>query len=125
MGSGLYQSAFAALVRPYEHGSLNAITGITVIAGFASTVGWPLSTLLELKFGWRGACVTWAALHLLLVVPLNALLPKAPPSRVSSAHASTTGSAQAPPLTLQLQEGSTYVADIDADSDEARTLRPL
>jgi hypothetical protein len=27
---------------------------ITLVAGFASTVGWPLSALLEVHFGWRG-----------------------------------------------------------------------
>jgi MFS family permease len=101
MGSGLYESAFAALVRLYGHEARNAITGITLIAGFASTVGWPLSALLELKFGWRGACFTWAALHLLLGLPLNALLPKAAPSRNAPVSASTTGSAPAPPPTVQ------------------------
>jgi predicted MFS family arabinose efflux permease len=90
MGSGLYEAAFSALVRLYGHDARNAITGITLIAGFASTVGWPLSAWLDLKFGWRGACFTWAALHLLLGLPLNALLPKAlpahtPPSRADSA----------------------------------------
>ena len=77
MGSGLYEAAFAALVRLYAERSRASITGITLIAGFASTVGWPLSAVLEAQFGWRGACVTWAALHLLLGMPLNALLPKA------------------------------------------------
>jgi predicted MFS family arabinose efflux permease len=76
MGSGLYEAAFAALVRLYGHGSRNAITGITLIAGFASTVGWPLSTWLELELGWRGACYVWAALHLLVGLPLNLLLPR-------------------------------------------------
>ena len=47
MGSGLYEAAFAALVRLYGRSSRDAITGITLLAGFASTVGWPLSTLLE------------------------------------------------------------------------------
>ena len=78
MGSGLYEAAFAALVRLYGTGSRNAITGITLIAGFASTVGWPLSALLESHVGWRGACWSWAALHLVLGIPLNALLPRAP-----------------------------------------------
>ena len=75
MASGLYEAAFAALVRIYGRDSRNAITGITLIAGFASTVGWPLSSLLEAHFGWRNACLTWAALHLLLGLPLNASLP--------------------------------------------------
>ena len=78
MGSGLYEAAFAALVRLYGHDARNAITGITLIAGFASTVGWPLSALLEAQVGWRGACFGWAALHLLLGLPLNAALPRAP-----------------------------------------------
>ena len=77
MGSGLYEAAFAALVRLYGHGSRSAITGITLIAGFASTIGWPLSTLLEHQLGWRGACYAWAVLHLLIGLPLNLWLPRA------------------------------------------------
>lgn len=77
MGSGLYEAAFAALVRLYGSRSHNAITGITLIAGFASTVGWPLSTFFEAQWGWRGACLAWAALHLLVGVPLNWSIPKA------------------------------------------------
>jgi hypothetical protein len=57
MGSGLYEAAFAALVRLYGAGSRASITGITLIAGFASTVGWPLTAVLEVQFGWRGACL--------------------------------------------------------------------
>lgn len=80
MGSGLYEAAFAALVRLYGKDSRTTITGITLIAGFASTVGWPLSTFLEAQLGWRGACFVWAGLHLVLGLPLNAILPKAPPT---------------------------------------------
>jgi predicted MFS family arabinose efflux permease len=74
MGSGLYEAAFSALVRLYGTGARSSITGITLIAGFASTVGWPLSTVLEAQFGWRGACLAWAAVHLFLGIPLNALI---------------------------------------------------
>lgn len=77
MGSGLYESAFASLVRLYGKDARTSITGITLIAGFASTVGWPLSTWLESHYGWRNACLTWAALHLVLGLPLNASLPRA------------------------------------------------
>lgn len=79
MGSGLYEAAFASLVRLYGQDSRNAITGITLIAGFASTVGWPLSAWMETQWGWRGACLGWAALHLVLGIPLNLIVPKAPP----------------------------------------------
>ena len=85
MGSGLYEAAFAALVRLYGTGSRGAITGITLIAGFASTVGWPLSALLESHFGWRGACLGWAALHLVIGIPLNLSLPRAGPPPLAPA----------------------------------------
>jgi predicted MFS family arabinose efflux permease len=91
MGSGLYEAAFAALVRLYGKDSRGTITGITLFAGFASTVGWPLSTLLESQVGWRGACYAWAALHLLVGLPLNALLPRAP--AMDAAPAAASGSA--------------------------------
>ena len=89
MGCGLYEAAFSALVRLYGPDSRNAITGITLIAGFASTVGWPLTTLLELQFGWRGACLTWAALHLLVGLPMNAALPGLSAARWHPAGAAT------------------------------------
>ena len=75
MAGGLYEAAFATLVRLYGRDSRNVITGITLIAGFASTVGWPLSTALESWIGWRDTCFVWAALHLLLGLPLNWSLP--------------------------------------------------
>ncbi len=77
MGCGLYEAAFATLVRLYGSGARNPITGITLIAGFASTIGWPLSAWMAAEFGWRGACFGWATLHLLLGLPLNALVPRA------------------------------------------------
>lgn len=78
MGAGLYEAAFSSLVRLYGHHARSAITGITLIAGFASTVGWPLSAWMETQFGWRGACLGWAAMHLLIGLPLNTWFPKAP-----------------------------------------------
>jgi MFS family permease len=72
MAAGLYETAFASLTRLYGHDSRSAITGITLIAGFSSTVGWPISALLEHSLGWRGACLAWAGLHLCVGLPLNA-----------------------------------------------------
>ena len=96
MGSGLYEAAFAALVRLYGHASRSSITGITLIAGFASTVGWPLSAFLEGQIGWRGACLTWAALHLLLGLPLNALLPRATEARPAASPVAVEASTARP-----------------------------
>lgn len=86
MGSGLYEEAFAALVRLYGTASRKPITGITLVAGFASTVGWPLTAWIEVNAGWREACYVWAVLHLVLGLPLNWLLPVAAAQPASTAR---------------------------------------
>ncbi|PWK38583.1 MFS transporter [Cupriavidus plantarum] len=94
MGAGLYEAAFATLVALYGHRSRGAITGITLIAGFASTVGWPLSTYMEAHVGWRGACFAWAALHLTLGLALNLSLPRrsaTPTAAAATAVAASSG----------------------------------
>jgi MFS family permease len=80
MATGLYDPAFATLAGLYGRAARGPITGITLIAGFASTIGWPLSTVLDAQFGWRAACLIWAMLHIVIGLPLNRLLiPRAPP----------------------------------------------
>src|SRR6266849_2924045 len=71
MGLGLYDAAFGALGRIYGDSARKAITGITLIAGFASTVGWPLTAFGLETIGWRNTCFAWAAAHILLGLPLN------------------------------------------------------
>ena len=73
---GLYEAAFTTVVRLYGASARTAITGITLIAGFSGTVSWPLSTYLEAHLGWRWACVVWAAINLLVCLPLNLSLPR-------------------------------------------------
>ena len=48
MAMGLYDPAFATLTGLYGRAARGPITGITLIAGFASTIGWPLSAFLVL-----------------------------------------------------------------------------
>ncbi|MGH8669639.1 MAG: MFS transporter [Burkholderiales bacterium] len=94
MSCGLYESAFATLARIYGHEARKAITGITLIAGFASTIGWPLTAWLDASLGWRAACYVWAAAHLLICLPLNALLPAGqhvPPAAGAAPKAITDG----------------------------------
>ncbi len=76
MGFGLYDAAFGALGRIYGGDARRAITGITLIAGFASTVGWPLSSLGLETIGWRETCFAWAAAHIVIGLPLNLMLPR-------------------------------------------------
>ncbi len=101
MALGLYDAAFATLVRLHGMNARAPITGITLIAGFASTVGWPLSAYLSAHFGWRACCLTWAAIHLLLALPMNLLvIPKAehrpPDHKDKAAGAAATVAAPAP-----------------------------
>jgi MFS family permease len=74
MGYGLYDAAFGALGRIYGEAARGPITGITLIAGFASTVGWPLTALGLASIGWRETCFAWAAAHILIGLPLNLLM---------------------------------------------------
>jgi predicted MFS family arabinose efflux permease len=94
MALGLYDSAFATLTGLYGRAARAPITGITLIAGFASTIGWPLSAFLDASLGWRGTCLAWAALNLLVCLPLNRLLiPRAPPpERAAEPEGSATAS---------------------------------
>ena len=70
MGAGLYDPAFSALGRLYGDNARGAITQLTLFGGFASTVCWPLSAFLVEHLGWRGACLTYAAIHVVVVLPL-------------------------------------------------------
>src|SRR6202049_3516345 len=71
MGFGLYDAAFAALGRIYGDAARRAITGITLVAGFASTVGWPLTAWGLETIGWRNTCFAWAAAHIMIGLPIN------------------------------------------------------
>jgi MFS family permease len=71
MGFGLYDAAFGTLGRIYGNAARSAITGITLVAGFASTVGWPLTAWGLESIGWRDTCFAWAAAHILIGLPIN------------------------------------------------------
>jgi MFS family permease len=71
MAFGLYDAAFGALGRIYGEAARRPITGITLLAGFASTVGWPLTAFGLERIGWRDTCFAWAAAHILIGLPLN------------------------------------------------------
>lgn len=71
MGTGLYDAVFAALGKLYGKDARTPITNLTLFGGFASTVCWPLSAFLAESLGWRSACLVYAALHLIISLPLQ------------------------------------------------------
>lgn len=61
----LYDAAFALLAQKRPLDTRKAITRLTLIAGFASTIFWPLSAFLLDAFGWRATQLIFAAGHLI------------------------------------------------------------
>ncbi|MHC8380970.1 MFS transporter [Pseudomonas sp. LB3P14] len=74
MAAGLYDAAFSTLGRLFGEGARTSITGLTLLGGFASTIGWPVIAGLESWIGWRNACFALAAAHLLIGLPIHSLL---------------------------------------------------
>lgn len=71
MGTGTYDAVFAALGQRYGHEARGPITNLTLFGGFASTICWPLSAFMIEHTGWRTACLIYAALHLVVALPLQ------------------------------------------------------
>ncbi len=71
MALGLYDAAFAMLARMYGVAARTAMSGLTLIGGFASTVGWPVMSTLEHALGWRETCFVLAAMHVLIALPIH------------------------------------------------------
>lgn len=87
MALGLYDAAFATTGTLLGRQAGAVITGITLLAGFASTVFWTLGTGLIGPLGWRGLLLAYAALMLAVNLPLVLLLVPAGtgPGRAASA----------------------------------------
>ncbi len=70
-GMVLYQAAFAALVESRPHAASRSITYLTLIAGFASTIFWPITASLHGHLSWREIYVAFSGLNLLACLPLH------------------------------------------------------
>lgn len=68
----LYETCFAFLTRRLGTGAREAITRVTLVAGFAGTLAFPLGHWLGQTLGGQGALVAFAGL-MAFVVPLNAV----------------------------------------------------
>lgn len=73
----LYEPAFAVIARRFGAGTRDAITGLTLWGGFASTVFIPATQMLLDHLGWRGATLALACVNLLAALPLHLWLLRA------------------------------------------------
>ena len=79
MSGCLYEPCFAHLTHVLGIEARRSITTVTLIAGFAGTVSFPIAHFLSEAFGWRGAVIGLAALVGLAGAPmlwLGARFPK-------------------------------------------------
>lgn len=87
---GLSPTPFAILVSLYGEAARSPITAVALIGGLGSVVGWPLTGWLAEQVGWRGTHFVWAAVQILVCLPLTAwVCPKTPGHgpRPETAHA--------------------------------------
>jgi MFS family permease len=85
MAACLYDPAFASLYQIAPDRYRRSVTGLTLFGGFASTVFWPLSHALSAAWGWRATLLIFAALHLLICMPIHRLaLPTVHDGQVST-----------------------------------------
>ena len=94
MAGCLYEPCFALVTRARGKDAKQGIILITLVAGFASTISYPVTYALAEHLGWRGACVTFSAIVVLVAVPITWVgacrleqsrkLPDAPPSAAAA-----------------------------------------
>jgi MFS family permease len=72
-----YDAGFAALAQRHGREARAHITLVTLIAGFASTVFWPLLQWMLTVMTWRDIYLVMAAMNLLIALPIHLALPRA------------------------------------------------
>jgi MFS family permease len=93
MAGVLYEPAFAVITAVFGPEARRAITALTLVGGFASTIFMPVTQLLIVAIGWRYALYVLGSLNLLICLPLHMLsIPDLPAAR-------TTPAAPEPPQT--------------------------
>ncbi|MCB8881891.1 arsenite efflux MFS transporter ArsK [Acidisoma cellulosilytica] len=80
-----YGAAFPLLVQRHPATARASIVYLTLIAGFSSTLFWPLTSWLDHMMTWRQVYFIFAGLNLFLCLPLHLFLCRRPSARPESA----------------------------------------
>ncbi|MEQ8320162.1 MAG: MFS transporter [Rhodospirillales bacterium] len=70
LGGCLYETCFSLITRTRGDGARRDITLVTLVAGFAGTVSFPLSNAIADAYGWHAAAWTMSSLVIFVGVPL-------------------------------------------------------
>lgn len=70
MAGGLYEPCFALITRARGAEAKQAIIFVTLVAGFAGTISFPVAHSLAGAFGWRSALLVFGGVAILVVTPL-------------------------------------------------------
>lgn len=70
----LYSAAFVAIVQVGGARAQRSITHLTLIAGFASTLFWPLTAALHEYLTWREVYLVFAGINVAICLPIHAWL---------------------------------------------------
>ncbi|AWM01967.1 MFS transporter [Bradyrhizobium amphicarpaeae] len=91
----LSTGAYIMLNEVAGRGAKNAIGGLMLVTGLSSSIFWPTTSFLSGHLGWRGTCLVYAAMMLLINLPLYALL--APRRKIATDHGGASARAAPPP----------------------------
>lgn len=69
----LYEATFSIITTTTGAAARRAITQVTLVAGFAGSVSFPAAWALSQALGWRGALLVFAAVIVVVALPLASL----------------------------------------------------
>jgi MFS family permease len=83
----LYSTAFTAIVQAGGRRAQTSIVHLTLIAGFASSLFWPLTTWLHGWMSWRDVLFLYAGMHIIVCLPVHVGLSRLTSGAVVAARA--------------------------------------
>ncbi|KTQ97563.1 major facilitator transporter [Aureimonas ureilytica] len=95
-----YGAAFPLLVQRHPGTAQRSILYLTLIAGFASTLFWPLTTWLHETMSWRDVYFVFAAMNLSVCLPIHLWLARRPKTSALPATGAEPVARVAPPRGL-------------------------